>query len=683
MNTVNEVRKRLDELRKTKEEAEREKAGRALADCLISIAEENSITEESLEDIRLSMEFFTTVRRHFIGDELAEELKYKITDTFVNCTKDKKRRIAKRILYARALVSSIKGQEAIDIAEELNLSNVSRVYYPAMEAEADHLPSEGLMDWYAEFLSRNLSYKTVAAMFNRLAYYWLNAYRGSNHTDRAKAYFLAMERRGILPKNPYGDGYGDGNCEELIEKLLKDEYEDGIEKHINYCISFLVKELSEGRDSLINTFGLERNMHEMFTMFFRGDKDINMELWDQTLIEYCETLKKCCENADDEHMAGAAEKMVSCLADSDNWLLRYIEIENKEGTTDSYYEKIKEWIVRIEKLSPSETWAMMDSLQGLLVGRYLDLDDKGKLIEALDEMTSTTDTVAYMGDYYEDSGNVRYCTLNTIALLKLLIEEGREEEARSIIKEIGEVPKDNESWWGFDNSHGLWTCWMKYICFLEEYGFTDEISCWKDKLKEQFFMTDNDIEWELAYIKGDYKAALNFCEKSLETAHDRYSDQYGNENISCWNGWGVEDVPYKSRGEKKMMIEMLRYIIDGTFPSDIDSGKVEVLSEKPADSVHCRGSISFHDRGRHYQYSNEEWHKFSATSGTMAEIFRKGLRESEQPTLYPEDYYKVMLTYEPEPAFMRGDYIKYLYEKHGRDWFGFQREDLERIIDAT
>lgn len=643
----------------------------ALAEYLAAQTEAEGIEECDLGEIKWAVEMCRRMR--YTDEDAAEKMRKQITEAITACIRNKKRPVKDRILWARVLVSTQKGFVAKETAEAAWVSELSRVYYPAMEQEADELPTKGLMDWYSAFLSKDVTFKQESRMFNRLAYFWLEEYGELDRSkERAKAYFLAMERRGILPDNPYPGGYGDDNSTELIAKLLNDEYDEALEEHLNKRIVWLADEIASGRTSLINLTALRRNMSELQRRFKYGDNEINLELWDNTLSRYIESLKKCCDCASDEDMAEAAGTMAECLTNQDNWLLRYIEMNNEDGSEDKYFEMIEEWLKRIGKLSQERVWVMHNALQGMLANRYHELGETEKLISILDEMTATTDTAAHFNEAFAFYGNKRYCTPNTMALIKLLSHRGENERVEEIIREIDAFDEEDEGVMALYTEDKLWNCLIKYICLLDKLGYVEESRLWEKKLQEEYGMSDDELRCEIEYLKGNYNDALEYCRNGLSIAGHDADDERQNVFSS-----------YKDYDDRKKLLELLEYICDEKLPERIDTNPVSIIPDKAGDAVHCRGSIAS-EFSRSFQLTNDEWHKFAATSGSMAEVFESGLRSEDRPAIYKADYYKIPLVYDPEPALMRGDFIRHLYEnRSGSKWYGLRREDMLKLENVT
>ena len=626
------------------------RAGRELMQCLISALDAGKAEEDDGDSIRFAI--WECIGKYGLLDNdvkeaNTDEIVGRVIELVNNRSVDK----TTKMIWIKSLIRVLHRTDVKRMEENTTVSYFNRFYLPAMEQEADEFPSPELMKWYEVFLEKEPGYRVESSMYNRLAYYWLHGYcRPQEYKDRAEAYFKAMERRGIKAENPYTGYYGRSNHAELVKALLDGEFESQERSYWNEMVSGIVKEMIGGtaEDNDLDEF--REIMYKMHLDNMYGASGLDADAWNQTIRECGDALAECCAKAEqDEKYTRAARAIAVSLAEYDNWLLKYIELKNEGITEEAYYELVEDWLIRLEKVADDSTWVMISSLQGILIDRYYKTGETEKLIKLLKKQTGGIDVASYLtGENYEGYRK-RYCTSNTMALIKLLINNGNRNEADSIVKEISESAEAVENGLLFGKDDKTTNLWIKYINLLEEYGYENEAAEWRDKLRTCLEKSNSEIECELCYINGDYEEALRISKNN--------TDQ-------------IETV----------ITEMLEYIIYEKLPQGIDPDKVICYDLKPADAVHCRGSITTDELQREIQMTNEEWHRCSATMGELAKIFACGLREGEQPVMYPKEYYTIPCEYAPDIPIMRGDYIRHLYKGNdGRSWLGLTKKDVRQI----
>lgn len=584
---------------------------------------------------------------HIFGDESVDEFAKNLIKAVREL--DESRGVSKehKILWIRVLMAALEKPYIREASKDIRLSHLNMFFYHALEAEADEDPNCDLMTWYEEFIDRGMLYKYESRMFNRLAYFWLNAYDSQDHADKAKAYFKAMERRGINFDNPYNGFYGRNDHEELVGYLLKDEYSRKRSLYLTKYVADLADAITNGNAEKANLIDLRKTVNALHCDIHYGKSDQTMEVWDDAVIAMCRALEECCDRPESEESAGV---FAECLSEWDNWLLRYIEIENKEGTEEAYYSLIEEWEQRISRIQNDRAWVMLSSLREILINRYNEARENEKLIKMLEKHTGDADAATHLKGWLsiEAVRGKRYCTHNTMALINLLIENGDRAEAEMIIDEVASGAKEIEAACCFEVSDAFRDLWLKYIILLEKYGYPVEADRWKEKLISKQEMTDEDIACETSYLKGEYEEAL------------------------------------RSSGGDKAVNQMMKYIVEGKLPEEVNPTEVEILMDKAPDSIHCRGYYVGEDMRAERQLTNAEWHKFFADMKTLTGMFEKGLKGETSRSIYPPEYYITDLSYDPEPPIMRGDYVKYFYVHKGKgNWLGLSGEDFTEIEKAV
>ena len=81
---------------------------------------------------------------------------------------------------------------------------------------SDRIPAKTAVNRLNSELNDKILHTNYHSDVKVLAYFWLHAYYDFDHVNRAKAYFTAMERRGINADNPFRGFYGKSNHEPLI-----------------------------------------------------------------------------------------------------------------------------------------------------------------------------------------------------------------------------------------------------------------------------------------------------------------------------------------------------------------------------------------------------------------------------------------------------------------------------------
>lgn len=118
----------------------------------------------------------------------------------------------------------------------------------ALEEEMDNKCESTIADWYVSLLELNLPESAQEKVFNRLAYYYLLVPDiGGKAFDKARSYFLALERHGMTIKNPFGGWYGEQNWEDLVDAVIRDDPEkDPRIQYLNMAEKLIQKYSVEG-----------------------------------------------------------------------------------------------------------------------------------------------------------------------------------------------------------------------------------------------------------------------------------------------------------------------------------------------------------------------------------------------------------------------------------------------------
>ena len=399
----------------------------------------------------------------------------------------------------------------------------------------------------------------------------------------------------------------------------------------------------------------------------RAGKD-DLEKWDDLVKGYGDCLIECCKRAEGRpEYRALADELIKCFLYYDNWLLRYIELstgdknwaecsnisdQDKLHCNERYYEEVEAWVRRLESYSGEKHELIVKSLYGVLIDRYRSEGEKDKLINALDKQTSEVDSTelsvmitALLA--VEDHG-IRYCTNNTMALIKMLYDSGDKERAACIIREIDDVPRDKEEYWHSIDVYGKLLCLCcKYILLLEEIGFSEKAAEWRTKLIDDFGKSEESVRGTIAFLKGDHLTALQQCRIEYENL-GKLGKNYEQATV----------------GRK---INLLEYIISGKLPVRSDGKSITVLEEDP-EGLYSEGFRGIYsdpwDEGIYIsnQYRNIEWKQTVGTFLETAEDFVFKAVYGKSATVYPPEHYILECNYDIEPALVRGEYIKRLYE---------------------
>ena len=194
---------------------------------LAASGELNGITAD---DIKFAMMFAFERRRGF--DDSREDERQELIQIIKELLSKREIQAETKELWARGLFNALYDFEVSEYVSELHIKDFNRVYFKAMEKDADETPSSKLMSWYKEGLQFNNGYSKESKMYNRLAYFYLQHYANHDNLKQARAYFTAMERRGIEFENPYENFYGNNRHGELIDALIEGKHEEDFDLYL-------------------------------------------------------------------------------------------------------------------------------------------------------------------------------------------------------------------------------------------------------------------------------------------------------------------------------------------------------------------------------------------------------------------------------------------------------------------
>ena len=349
-------------LRDEQQMAEYRNLMKTLPDLIMGAEDSGEIGDCSIEDLQLAL---SLCRRISEVSERWEEILKTIKENI-----REKKHIGE---WIRGLAPNrIPEKDVREIVDSLWIRQINQHVFPALEAEADTYPNDRLMNWYIAVLDRTERGEMQNRIFNRLAFHYMHSTqygsRDREYTARAKAYLLAMERRGILPENPYGGYFGDYDHTGLIRSILDDTYE---EKKISIRGKYaeglmdrirekgLAEDIDPGDDHthIIETVFTDPDWDDLRNIVFtiygklrdnkRNEGEFSredLELADRFLKRFCGTAEyflKNCKGNETFRKAGAA--MIRMLYDGDCWLFRHIEL-TAEGDARSLNREVDKWI---------------------------------------------------------------------------------------------------------------------------------------------------------------------------------------------------------------------------------------------------------------------------------------------------------------------------------------------------
>ena len=561
----------------------------------------------------------------------------------------------------------VSQNKKINILKELMPSKIYYKVYKAIEKEADFRPSDQLMEWYVALLERGIG-SPEEKVFQRLAFYYIHSKQWDEQIDKAKAYLLAMERRGILPDNPYGGYFGQYDHSELIRAILNDTYEENLmqmrteyahglleEVHRNGFTGEIEQDAAEDiRSAWIENQDWDDLRNIMFTCYDklrhnrRSDGDHakrDLDIWDAYLMKFCSTIEYCLDRKEEPAFAKAGQLMLQMLHNGDSWLLRYIEL--KTGTDKEYYkQEIVRWIDILQDIAVGNESLILDGLYNTAIRLHQEAGDQKAATEILKEKVYSCDSQCEFlragVEIANELHNRVWCTHNAMALIYQYEKDGYDEgvsEVASLIRETEEAFNIDEA---VRMTYDDWHIKLmeKYIVLLETIDRQDEAYWWRQRRLE---ITNGDPdECRMLYRQGRIKESLTACEKQAEARNEH------------------SDTDYEKR------ISLLKYLINNNMTEVTESTKTAATLN--------HSSIAWaagHECGLFFgSISYQDWKRFSASIDSMASSYSHGCDpEDEKEVLPPEEY---LLQYCFLPFLSKGDgsYIHYLYKEGSESFSG-------------
>ncbi len=615
----------------------REKA-RSTCHILTGLTKEGGAGECDLEDLMIAARI--NMERNAMYDSIEEWMKKR--EDLIREMKEAIHQKRDSIIWLRMLIRNLTYAEMRETVDGLRLRQINQFLFPALEEEAKREPTENLMKWYIAMLDRSDSFESEA--FNRLAYFYLWNGHWECDEEKAKNYFLAMERRGIARKNPYKGSFGESGHEEMIQKLLKGE----LEKNRIGILAGYAEKLVDEFDSIddCREEDLRQTMERLYKNFIENPTEENAARADEVFKTYGAALqiliKTARENPDREHLGKAIVFLFYMLYDHDNWLLRIIELEAGGRETEAYYARMQRWLEDIEEFCGGdfiigEELLVMNSLYENLIAHWDAADDRDKVRSLLEKHVYSTDGLAVLS---KASSEIRmdflgspYMTHNGMALLKMYKDDGADEKAEELVKDIGGTEKRfSEQDIEVLDSSQLNRLKNKYLFLLKKLGMHNDEETAKDA----------DLCREY-YFDGEYAKATEACDP---------------------------------KNEKRL--RLLEYIAFGKLPEGVQVTKAQ---EDPGHRGGTARQMSFTGG---FMTATEmtcrEQKEFAFELEDMEERFHEDTTGEEKKARPKEDYC-LKYTFRPAPATVRGDFIRYLYSNPGgRDWFGRTEEEWEEAF---
>lgn len=491
---------------------------------LMRLAREGGAGECAAEDLRIALRF--SLKRNVLYDSNEEwkEKRTALLDTIIEAINEGR----DSRIWLRLLTDALTGREADRIIGRLRDAQIEQSLFPALEEEAEFMPTGKLMHWYSTALDRSGQYK--AQILNRLAYFFL--WYGEEECDeiQARKWFREMEQQGIEPKNPYPGTFGEHGHDVMIQRLLSGEANAAAGEvsgevtgvaHAGVCSVADFRLLTEyAKEQLAqvaacgmygsvagcedvagnvwhawiedpNCRDLRESMRRMYNTLLAQPSEEELRLFDAHLRNYAVALRMCMAYAKPRgakfvgsDRRKAATFLLALLLHYDNWLLRIIDLEcelagtgDQSGTGEQRSDCIAQWLAAIKPFCGKdfiigEELLVMNSLQENLIHEYEKPGDRQEVKILLEKQVYGADALAVLSALGEEVGAAYYghpwCTHNAMALLKIYRENGENAKARRLVRDIAETEKMlPPDLWGEDAEGGRWKLRRKYDALLQ------------------------------------------------------------------------------------------------------------------------------------------------------------------------------------------------------------------------
>ena len=467
---------------------------------LMELAREGGAEECKLDDLRVALR--CNLRRNIIYDseEEWEEKRVPLVDAImeaVHAGRDSQ-------IWLRLLQDSLPRNEMYRIIGELQDEQIDRVLFPALEKEAEPLPTGKLMSWYKAMLDRSRQHK--AQIYNRLAYYYLWHGEFNSDEELARRYFREMEQQGIERQNPYPGTFGQHGHDEMIRWLLEDGMDEAAEGGpessrdsegdsrdpagsrdaalfqilTGYAKEQLAQiavhgmqgdfEIDEDEVGTVWMAWLEdpccrdlrESMRRMYKRLLALPPEEERLMFDDCLRSYGEAIKQLAAGESTQDRRKGIAFLLAMLLNFDNWLLRIIDLEiGPDCTGEQRCEGIRQWLTAIEPFCGKEfifgdELLVLNSLQENLITYYEKQGAGEDMMRLLEQQVYGADAMVTLSGLGQITAKAYcghpYCTHNAIALLKLYKDTGEDAKAARLIQDIAKtedtLPED--LWEGID-----------------------------------------------------------------------------------------------------------------------------------------------------------------------------------------------------------------------------------------
>ena len=443
--------------------------GRKIHDLLLSLARNGGAEECDILELRRAVWINMRYRLIYRDPDEWLEKRTELIDAIIDAVNE--HRDSK--IWMRTLVNCLRKNDVKDIVDRLSLAHVGEYLWPALEEEVDLEPTDDLMAWYVAVLDRSSVFDAEA--FNRLAFFYL--WYGEYYVDveKARNYFLAMERRGIAPKNPYPGCHGEHSFDEMIQALLDGDFEEKLpqilekllEKPIAYVMEHGVREpiddltsekiLAELREDAYLR-DLRECMRHAYLIASETHGVPGKGMMGNLLRYYGRELKRLIQVAkaapERPELSRGVTLMLSML---DDWLeCRMPEIIGLEWdaghlSKEQFFKSLEDWLKDIEPFVGGDyrlggEMVVLNALYNNLIKYHEERGDEEAVTDLLERLVYSTDTMAALSAMHVEDGDELYgrpyCTNNAINLLKRWIDANETTKINRLIWDIHETMDD-------------------------------------------------------------------------------------------------------------------------------------------------------------------------------------------------------------------------------------------------
>ena len=464
MEHIEQLNKILEQIRQEplKDFETLDETARSAYPLLMELAQKGGAWECKLDDLRVALR--CNLRRNIIYDSEEEWEEKRIP--LVNAIMEAVHAGRDSQIWLRLLQDSLQRNEMYRIIGELQDEQIDRILFPALEKEAEPLPTGTLMSWYSAILDRSRQHKEQ--IYNRLAYYYLWHGEFNSDKEQAKRYFREMEQQEIERHNPYPGAFGQHGHDEMVRWLLEDGADAALFRILaDYAKEQLAQiavhgmrgdfEIDEDEVGTVWLAWLEdpccrdlrESMRRMYKRLLALPPEEERLMFDDCLRSYGEAIKQLAAGEGTQDRRKGVAFLLAMLLNFDNWLLRIIDLEIGPDCTDEQRcEGIRQWLTAIEPFCGKEfifgdELLVLNSLQENLITYYEKQGAGEDMKRLLEQQVYAADAMATLSGLGQIAAKAYYghpyCTHNAIALLKLYKDTGEDAKADRLIRDIAKT----------------------------------------------------------------------------------------------------------------------------------------------------------------------------------------------------------------------------------------------------